>query len=628
MCGGRTTIRIEAFLSRLIFWGCIAGLFLAILSLTDWWAERAAVNTLRQRVAHRLDLYATSLEGELAKYDYLPTILPLAPTVIELLRRPEDGALAAAVNHYLEQLNQRARSTAVYVLDLNGTVVAASNWNEPISFIGMDLSYRPYFQDTLRRGSGRFYGIGTTSGEPGYFFAHAIRFEDQLLGVATVKVSLNTLEQTWVPGSERVYVTDTNGVIILASVPEWKFKATGNLPEDQLAQLNAARQYDRVTLEPIRFVVRRGLDDNASIIGVGSNGPDQPEFLTVSKDLPEITWRITMIADLDDVGAITRNATIVAGLGYGCVLLTGLYLEQRRRTMRQKLAAKETLQRAHDQLERRVDERTADLITINERLRQEVDERERAERELREALDELVQAGKLAVLGQMAAGITHELNQPLATLRILSDNTAIFLQRAQPEQAKENLKLMAEMIDRMGQITGQLRTFARKSPNWREPVPVHRCIANALFLLDERLCRHNITVDFSGVPENVTALCNANRLEQVLVNLFGNAIDAMADVPERRLTVTAEGYKGGVCIRVRDSGTGISDTVMPRLFEPFFTTKEAGQGLGLGLVISAGIVREFGGTLKVENAPGNGAEFTVELPGAVDAEGAEPCQTP
>jgi C4-dicarboxylate-specific signal transduction histidine kinase len=188
------------------------------------------------------------------------------------------------------------------------------------------------------------------------------------------------------------------------------------------------------------------------------------------------------------------------------------------------------------------------------------------------------------------------------------------------------------VIDRMGRITGQLRTFARKSSASADAVPLHRCIGNALFLLNEQLRGYGVDVDVSEVPEDSMVMADAHRLDQVLVNLFGNAIDAMANAPERRLAVTVAEQDGRVLIRVRDTGTGISEAASPHLFEPFFTTKQAGKGLGLGLVISAALVGEFGGTLKAGNVPGGGAQFIIDLPAAdpsatTESEGAKPCRT-
>ena len=627
----RAALRTRAAAPRLILWTIALGLLCATLVLAYQGAERTSIEVLRQRMTHRLDLYSAGLEGALGRYDYLPAILPLDQNVIDLLRRPDAADLVDRVNRYLEQLNLRAHSTAIYILDTRGDTVAASNWNEPDSFVGMALSYRPYFTDALRHGSGRFYGIGTTSGQPGYYFAHAIRDKGQLLGVAAVKVSLDRVEATWAPGPDRVFVTDANGVVILTSAPEWKFKATGDLPAETLTRLNATRQYDRVTLERLGFEERRRLSDSARLVAV-ADGADLRDFLALGKDLAETGWRITMLSDLAEVRATARTTSSLAGLGYGCAVLLALYLRQRRHAWRQRLAAREDLQRAHDLLERRVEARTADLRSANTRLLREIEERRRAERDLRAAQEKLVQAGKLAVLGQMAAGITHELNQPLATLRLLAANTAVFLQRAQPVQVEDNLKMMVDMIDRMGRITGQLRTFAHKSSASADAVPLHRCIGNALFLLNEQLCGYGVDVDVSEVPEDSMVMADAHRLDQVLVNLFGNAIDAMANAPERRLAVTVAEQDGRVLIRVRDTGTGISEAASPHLFEPFFTTKQAGKGLGLGLVISAAIVGEFGGTLRAGNVPGGGAQFIIDLPAAdpfatTESEGAKPCRT-
>jgi two-component system, NtrC family, C4-dicarboxylate transport sensor histidine kinase DctB len=207
-----------------------------------WWAEAGSVERLRQPAIHRLDVYAAALQGQLARYDYLPRILPLDPGITGLLERSDDAALKDRANRHLEDLNRLAGSTVIYLLDVEGRVVASSNWGSVDSFVGMDLAYRPYFQDAIRAGRGRFYGIGTTSGEPGYYFAQAIAVEGRPLGVAAVKVSLGVIERTWAPGTEKAFVTDGNGVVILASEPAWKFRSTGDLAPDVLQRLNATRQ--------------------------------------------------------------------------------------------------------------------------------------------------------------------------------------------------------------------------------------------------------------------------------------------------------------------------------------------------------------------------------------------------
>jgi two-component system, NtrC family, C4-dicarboxylate transport sensor histidine kinase DctB len=596
------------------WWALIVALFAGIVYLAWSLSEQAGIDKLRERGGHRLDLYAASLDAELRKYDYLPTLLSLNPEVIALLKTPESPRLRESVNRYLAQVNAQAGSNAFYVLDSNGITVAASNWDEEVSFVGMDLSYRPYFHDALEKGSGRFYGIGTTSGTPGYYFSHGIRDEARVLGVAALKVSLDELEQGWGSSPEIVLVVDDNGVVFLSSVPEWKFKTFGPLPSAVASEIQATRQYDGVTLTPLEMMERESLGANVRIMRESAPQPAAGnEYLALSRSLAESEWRLILLSDLEPVRTVSRYTAAGAALAFAFLLLLSLHLRQRRRAIAQSLAAKEALQRAHDELELKVTERTADLSEANISLQREVGERKRAEHVLREAQDGLVQAGKLAALGQMSAGITHELNQPLAAIRTLSDNASVLLQRGRVSDVESNLATISQLVDRMAKITAQLKAFARKSSAQLTPVPVRRAVSNALFLVERRLRLEEVSFEQEIPGQEVYAFCDSNRLEQVLVNLFTNALDAMAGHPTRCLKVKVWREEDRVCISVRDSGKGIPQSVRDRLFEPFFTTKEPGRGLGLGLAISSGIVRDFGGTLKAENPPGEGAEFIIEL---------------
>ena len=299
--------------------------------------------------------------------------------------------------------------------------------------------------------------------------------------------------------------------------------------------------------------------------------------------------------------------------------------------MRLRLAAREALERANAELERKVAERTGELSAANTSLRQEVAERKRAETVLREAQDGLVHAGKLAVIGQMAAGMTHELNQPVAALRTLADNALLLLERNRADAVRSNLEMIGRTIERMGKITSQLKTFARKSTGRPEPTPVRACLDHALALVESRLTRRRIEIVRAREEPDVIALCDPTRLEQVFVNLLGNAIDALseetagdrADGENGRIEMTSarnrptptNGWR--VRIRFHDNGPGLPPEVLARMFEPFFTTKPAGVGLGLGLTISDGILREFGGSLTARNRAEGGAELVVEVPEAV-----------
>ncbi|KXB31065.1 histidine kinase [Dechloromonas denitrificans] len=600
-------------------------LLVVLMGLSGFGAHRVAqqlgLADLQATGLHRLDLYTASLEREIGKYAFLPGTLGLERDVLDLLRRPGDDKLAPSVNAYLEQLNDRAGTLSIYVIDTAGHVVASSNWRRADSFIGEDLSFRPYFREAMASGNGRFFGIGTTRGEPGYYLASTLADDSRTLGVAVIKVSLEQLEKSWSTVEAPAMVSDENGVVILGSVADWKFTTLRPLDETTRRAFDQTQQYNRRALTPLELKEIAELDHGARLVSIAKKGPEMVSvypvagrFLAQSRPLPGTPWTLTVLSHLEQVDEIAQSRAMVAIVGAAFLFMLGLTLDERRRHLKDRLAAREALQKAHDQLERKVDERTADLSAANHLLQDEIAERIRAERTLRAAQDELVQAGKLAVIGQLSTGIAHELNQPLAALRTLSGNGVRFLERGDVATTRANLERIAQLVDRMGLITGQLRAFARKSSGQLQPVALCHALDAALALLEPRLSQAGAeVVRHCPLPEP-RARCDANRLEQVLINLIGNALDAMDGQPAPRIELDCAGLDGQARLSVRDHGPGLDEAALSHLFEPFFTTKAAGVGLGLGLTISAGIVRDFGGTLSGANHPDGGAVFTLELP--------------
>lgn len=569
-------------------------------------SEGTSIDRLAERGRQRLDLYETSLEREIDKYAFFPATLGLERDVVELLVNGGED-LRGRINRYLAELNKRAGSLSIYVLDARGLVIATSNWNQPDSFIGEDLSYRPYFRDAVATRTGRFFGIGTTRGQPGYYLSSPILVDSRFIGVAVVKVSLEQLEQSWSTVEAPVLVTDENGVVILASVPSWKFTTVTPLTEEKRRELARSLHYNARPLPPLGLKSQDVIGpDNAEVVQLvrpaAEASPAFPVsglFLSQSEPLRGTDWRLTVLSPFGDLRTMAwLNAALAAAGGViFCVVLIALY--QRRVRLWERLRAREALQRAHDELERKVEERT---------------------RTLKEAQDELVHAGKLAVIGQMSAGLAHELNQPLAALHTLSDNTVKFMQRGQLDEAESNLALISEIVTHMGALTSQLKSFARKSAGTPRAVEVRHSMENALFFLDRRLSQRSIRPKIDVEPAGLAVFAEANRLEQILVNLLANAIDAVDGIEMPRLCLSARRDGERVRIEVRDNGPGLSDSVRARLFEPFFTTKDSGGGLGLGLAISAGIARDFGGALSAVNLDEGGALFVLDLPSAIASE--------
>ena len=599
----------------------IAALVCVVAMATYQISRQMGMSELQATGRHRLDLYAASLEREIGKYAYFPATLGLERDVLDLLARPEDARLTETLNSYLEQLNDRAGTLAIYIMTRSGKVLAASNWRRSDSYVGEDLSFRAYFKEALDSGNGRFFGIGTTRSEPGYYLSSALADKGRILGVAVVKVSLEQLEKSWATVEAPVLVADENGVVILSSVPDWKFTTLRPLDESTRNAFDRTQQYNRRALQPLGVKEVATLNFGARVVELAkdqqemvSSYPVAGKFLWQSQPMSGTPWTLTVFSHLDPANEIGLIRAAVAGTTTILLCIAAAMVFQRRRHLRDRLAAREALQKAYDELELKVEERTADLSATNKQLQDEVAERARAERTLRAAQDELIQAGKLAVIGQLSAGIVHELNQPLAALRTLSGNAIRFLDRGDETTTRTNLERIGQLVDRMGQITGQLKAFARKSTGEAQPTDLRLVVGNAIALLDQRLKSAGAQVISHFPTTPIEAFCDPNRLEQVVVNLIGNALDAQSGQDAPTIEIRGDMHHETIRLLIRDHGPGLSEEAQERLFEPFFTTKDAGHGLGLGLAISAGIVSDFGGSLAGTNHPEGGALFTLQLP--------------
>ncbi len=616
---------------RLYILVVLAAALAAACALTWSITWQRGVAELQRNAAVRVNRTTSALKSTLDRYESLPYLLGSHPYVQDLLAEPQRADLTARANRYLEDLNEHAHATVTYVVGADGLCVAASNWRAPDSFVGIEYRFRPYFIDAMNGRVGRFFGIGTISRDPGYYISQPVWRDGRIAGVVVVKLNLE-----WFQGadaSEPLVVADDHGVVFLSSVPAWKYHTLHPLTEPVAASIYETRQYAQQPVTPLPLRVEQVLGAEAEIVRVGA-GRRAPRFLASKRRIGEPDWLLVTLAPLAPVDADARNATIVTGFGFVSIALLAFYWRMRRARVREMIRGRALLQQAYAELNRRVEERTADLSQANAQLQKEVGDRIRAEQELRAAHDELIQASKLAALGQMAAGITHELNQPLAALRSFSDNTRVLLDRGEQGAARENLEAIAALTERMGKITNQLKLFVGRAKPRNERALVVRALRSVLALLGERMRGVALTLtlrdatvapaqdaplDLAGDYPELVARCEDLRLEQVLINLLGNALDAVggaaaaAVVAAPAIDVTIVVSAATLSIEVRDNGPGIAPDLLPRLFEPFFTTKEMGRGLGLGLAISSSIASDAGGALTARNAPDGGALFVLTL---------------
>ncbi len=568
-------------------------LTVSILSISIWQiAELTEKRTLDQLASTgelRLNLYATTLRNTMEKHRHLPYVLARNDKIIDLL---QNNIPAIRVNPHLEDF-ARASGALIYVLDQGGTTVATSNWRTPQSLLGHNYSFRPYFTDARSGQTGGYYAVGLQTRQPGFFLSYPVKDKGSFLGVIVVKINLEAMQETWKKSGEAVIVSDAFGVIFLTSNQEWKYTSLRELPDHTTQRLQAVKYLNLPlpTLQLERHSVR-----NYNILQL-----DTTRYLENALQLPEYGWRIHYLSSLEAVKNNKALAIIVATILSSFLLLTFLYIRERR----QKLISRQEAKRAQA------------VGEINERLRLEIAKHQLTENDLRQTQRELVQADKLAALGRMSAAIAHELNQPVTAIRTFVASCRILLERNEVDKVNENLDFIAGLTDRMGKITGQLKTFARKRKGKVVTIELGALIYNVVRQLEPQCSKAGVALS-TEVDRNcrVSIRGDSLQLEQVLSNLLHNSLDAVQQASSKTIKVLLQTTNEKAILTVSDSGAGISDEVMDSLFDPFFTTKEIGKGLGLGLSIAYGIVEDMDGSIRAENLQAGGAQFIVELPQA------------
>ena len=568
--------------------GLIVLLIVVGTALSAGWAmhqaKRQSMETDARRAAQQLGLYANSLHTLIERYRALPAVLALDPELIAALRGPVSEPVQDALNRKLERINGAANSSTLELLDHTGLAVAASNWRLPTTYVGSNYGFRPYFKQTRTQGSGRFYAVGVTSGVPGYFLSSAVNDEQgRFLGAMVVKLEFPELEREWRQGSDVLLVSDARGIIFIANQDGWRYRELAPLTGADRAELAETRQYDKQPLVPLQHQVLTRFDGNSHLSRV--QRPDGPvEYLWQSLPLEGEGWTLHLLRK-PQVSEDGRNAALAAAAIWLTLVFAALFVSQRLRLARLR-------QRSREELKRQVEERT---------------------RELRTAQEGLVQSAKLAALGQMSAAMAHEINQPLTTQRMQLETLRLLLDHGRYDEARQALEPLEQMLTRMAALTSHLKTFARNSPvGLRERLDLATVVDQALHLLEARIRSEEVEVAlYLARPAWVRG--DAIRLEQVLINLLRNALDAMADKRYKRLEIRIEPDGELWRLSVLDSGGGIAEADLAKVFDPFFTTKPVGEGLGLGLAISYGIVHEAGGQLQAENLPG-GARLSLTLP--------------
>lgn len=565
-------------------------------------ARRDAEATVRRHASTAGALHAAVLRSELERHRSLPIVLAQDRDLIDLLDSPGPGRVAA-LNLKFEKLARESRAAAIYALDVSGVTLAASNWREPTSFVGSEYRFRPYHYGAMRRGQAAFFALGTVSGRPGLYLSR--RVDDSAgrpLGVIVAKVEFDALESDWRKSGEPAYVTDEDGVVIITTVPQWRFHTTRPLNDSERRRLAAEQTSGAAPLTDLPFSSHgEGLVRIAADIPPGA-------YARTNDAIPGFGWTLHLLAPAGaDIARSVGLARMLALLSVALLAgLTGVLLRRRQRAAAKAVEA----ETARIDLEQRIDIRTTELRAANRRLNREIEERRRLEKSRAHLQDELIQANKLATLGQIAAGVAHEINQPIAAIRTHADSAGLHLDAEDGASARRSIVSIARLTERVGAITDELRAFSRKTRSETVAVGVEAAIDGALLLVGPRMREMGVTLDRQQASAGLAVRAERNRLEQVVLNLLQNAIEALRDTPDPTIVVGVETSGKRVTIRVSDNGPGVAADVRERLFTPFTTDKR--DGLGLGLVISRDIVAGFGGELLLEPSA-MGAAFVIRL---------------
>lgn len=559
---------------------------LMVLWLTGLASLRITLAELETGARANLAVQTAVLERLLDKFRLLSPLLARGPDIGDLLvigeDDPDPGVTAIAAG--------MSGAEEIWLMDTDGRVVVTSQAGVPTGSIGGADQIRQAFDQALKGQLGRQLIPGTPERASNYVFASPLRQGNEIGGVLAVRVSLDDVEQAWALSKDVIFALDTDGRVVVSNMPEWRGKT--------LAELDLGR--DIAELSPV---------ESLELLLPATTTSDT--HMQLRENVAVLGWQVRSLVDIYDARQRSGWAMLVALLA--CVIAAGglaILIARRAEFARQERRTRAEALR----LERRVQSRTADLRKANVRLEREVREREQAEADLRLAQAELVQAAKLATLGRMSAALSHEYNQPLAAIRSDAEIAGMLIERGRATEAKTNLGRIEGMVTRMAEIAKTLKGFTRKSGTDIKPVSLRQVVDEATLLLQPQIKQKQVALELALSEEDIIVAGGRIRLEQVVVNLLSNAVDAVAGrpLPQVRLSLSRDGKEA--VLTVSDNGPGIDADALPQIFDPFFTTKEVGAGLGLGLSIAYKIVHDFSGTLKAANLPGGGAMFTMRLP--------------
>ena len=550
----------------------ILAIAMVTVSVTNQWLTQRFTESTKSRAELRLALYAGNLLSELQRNSIVPQILARDPTLIGALNSTDYSTSTSRLISFVEEIG----AASLMLLDREGRVVAATDRNR----LGEQLRAEPYFVDATRSNATVFSVIQAEAGQYAFNYARRIESVSETTGVIVVEVDLAKFESQWAGISDAVVVEDSTGTIVLSTEPRWR----------------GLNEVEALARETPQSAIDRAIRATADWTALPADAYLQGQ--AVMRNQARIAfqgWRIVSYTTYASVRERVNGVLALEIMGFAILLALVFYFLSRKNALRVALFQRES----------------AELRALNARLQREIAERERVEKTLEVAEQTLAQSSKLAALGEMSAAVSHELNQPLAAMKTYLAGARLLLRRNRPDEALASFGRIDGLIERMGAITRQLKSYARKGDDAFTPINMGDALASSLSIMEPQLRQRHVRIARVLPETQVFVMGDRVRIEQVMINLLRNAMDATKSVDDPEIEIIlASGDT--VTFTVRDNGPGIED--LDALFEPFYTTKQPGDGVGLGLAISSGIVNDHGGRLTARNSQQGGAVFEMRLP--------------
>ena len=564
----------EANLSWRVRFALLAIFMLAVgtVYITNQLLSARFTQSTLQRAQLRLALYSGNMVSELQRNSIVPRLLASDAELIGALNSNDYQRTSQRLMSFVDEIG----AAAILLLDSDGLVVAATDRNR----LGETQRNLPHFREAARASQTVFTTHKHDTDVYDFAYSRKILSNNKPLGVIVVEVDLRKFQSAWAGISDAVIVAAAGGQILLATENSWV-----GLPEQEaLALRSAPSAIDRAIQATQDWAV---LSADAYMQGKA--------VMRQELRVPFRGWNMVLFTTYGGIRQRVNAVLALEIMGFSIFLALAFYQLSRQTLTRALFFQQESV----------------DLRQLNIHLQREISERKKVEKNLEVAEQTLAQSSKLAALGEMSAAVSHELNQPLAAMKTYLAGAKLLLQRKRLEEALSSFQRIDDLIGRMSAITRQLKSYARKGGEELVPVDVRMAVNGALEIMEPQLKSRQISLSKTMPSAPVMILGDQLRLEQVVVNLLRNALDAISAVPTPEIGLLLLGGETA-SLTVRDNGEGISD--LDDLFEPFFTTKKPGDGVGLGLAISSGIITDLGGRLVARNSETTGAVFEFTLP--------------